>query len=242
MATASEVMAFAGKWVGYSRYEDPEQGTVFGRWYAKLTNSPWFGTTGVPYCMMFVTCCLYLGTFEQKAKCIGTPSAGCTGSMKLARNSGKLKHIEAGSFGDVVYFDWSRGGYWSDNADHVGFIRSVDNVNRIAYTREGNVSGCVKDCVRSFADIVGCVTPEYSGSAPSKEDEVYGFPTIQRGSVGDAVKLVQSALNIRQGSEFWVDGEFGSYTDSEVRRWQRNHNLIVDGIVGAQTWPSILGK
>ena len=166
MATASEVMAFAGKWVGYSRYNDPEEGTVFGRFYAKLTNSPWFGKTGVFYCMMYVTYCLFLGTFEQKAKCVGTPSAACSPSMRAARAAGKLKHIEAGSFGDVVYFDWSRGGYTSNNADHVGFIRWVDNVNRLAYTREGNVSGCVKDCVRDYADIVGCVTPDY------EEDEV----------------------------------------------------------------------
>lgn len=238
MATASEVMAFAGKWVGYSRYDDPEQGTVFGRWYAKLTNSPWFGYTGVYYCMMYVTYCLYLGTFEQKAKCIGTPSAGCTGSMKLARNSGKLKHIEAGSFGDVVYFDWSRGGYWSDNADHVGFIRWVDNVNQIAYTREGNVSGCVKDCVRDFADIVGCVTPEYE---EPEEDKVYSFALIKKGSTGNEVKLAQAALNIRDGAGLLVDGEFGDITEGAVKAYQRKKGIHPDGMVGKKTWPALLG-
>ncbi|MBP3883861.1 MAG: CHAP domain-containing protein [Olsenella sp.] len=166
MATASDLMAVAGREVGYSRYADPEQGTKYGRWYAELTGSPWFGTTGVPYCMMFVSWCLA----QVKTGCVGTPSAACSPSMRAARAAGKLKHIEAGSFGDVVYFDWSRGGYTSNNADHVGFIRWVDTVNRLAYTREGNVSGCVKDCVRDFADIVGCVTPDYEEDEVTNED------------------------------------------------------------------------
>ncbi|MBR1829871.1 MAG: CHAP domain-containing protein, partial [Atopobiaceae bacterium] len=153
MATAKEVMDFAGKYVGYSRYADPEQGTVFGRWYAQLTSTPWFGTTGVAYCAMYVTMCLYLGKLSDPVKCIGFPTAACSPSMRAARSAGKLKRVQDGKLGDVIYFDWSRGGYTSDNADHVGFVRSVDAASKLVYTREGNVSGMVKDCVRNFADV-----------------------------------------------------------------------------------------
>lgn len=40
MATAKQVLAREAAEIGYSRWDDPEQGTKYGRWMAKLTGSP----------------------------------------------------------------------------------------------------------------------------------------------------------------------------------------------------------
>ncbi|MFD8636976.1 peptidoglycan-binding protein [Streptomyces sp. NPDC059533] len=43
----------------------------------------------------------------------------------------------------------------------------------------------------------------------------------------------------QRGGAF-VDGVFGAHTDSAIRRFQRNHNLDPDGIVGPRTWERLL--
>ena len=56
---------------------------------------------------------------------------------------------------------------------------------------------------------------------------------LKRGSKGNDVKAVQTALKIE------ADGIFGVITEFSVKAFQRDHNLVVDGIVGDQTWASL---
>lgn len=69
--------------------------------------------------------------------------------------------------------------------------------------------------------------PGAAGSPPA------GRPTIQRGSSGDAVKLVQRWLGLAQ------DGIFGPATEAKVRWYQQMKGLTVDGIVGPKTWATM---
>ena len=64
-------------------------------------------------------------------------------------------------------------------------------------------------------------------------DGIY-FPDVQA-----QVKELQTELGF---SKTLVDGKFGANTDAAVRRFQLNHGLPVDGIVGEQTWYALLGK
>ena len=233
--TASALIAVAAKEVGYNRYEDPEQGTKYGRWYAALTKSPWFGTTGVPYCAMFVSWCLH----QLSIACLGCPTASCTsGLLTSARRAGKLLRCSELAAGDLILFSWTGGGYYAAEADHVGIV--VANHGTWLETIEGNVSGCVKRCTRYPSNVVGGIRPSFD--AEPKEEDVYNFKTVRLGSSGNEVMLLQSALNIRQGSGFALDGEFGPYTQSEVKRWQKAKGLYADGVCGPKTWPTVLGK
>ena len=54
-----------------------------------------------------------------------------------------------------------------------------------------------------------------------------------------SVKVVQEKLNSIQGADLDVDGYFGSQTTAEVRTFQRNRGLVVDGIVGSNTWRAL---
>lgn len=71
---------------------------------------------------------------------------------------------------------------------------------------------------------------------PSKHprDQVGQF--LQKGHTGPAVSGVQKKLGIA------TTGTFNDQTKTRVERYQRNHGLAVDGIVGAQTAASLLGK
>ncbi|HKY05973.1 MAG TPA: N-acetylmuramoyl-L-alanine amidase [Blastocatellia bacterium] len=63
-----------------------------------------------------------------------------------------------------------------------------------------------------------------------------GRPTLRRGAIGQPVALV-SQVQKKLGIE--VDGNFGPKTEAAVRAFQRDHNLVPDGIVGPNTWAKL---
>lgn len=65
-------------------------------------------------------------------------------------------------------------------------------------------------------------------------------PQIQYGASGDDVKELQRRLNAN-GFQLDVDGVWGDNTESAVRKYQKQNGLAVDGIVGSNTWASLLG-
>lgn len=60
--------------------------------------------------------------------------------------------------------------------------------------------------------------------------------TISQGSTGDQVKYLQTYLQ-KDGyyNDLTIDGDFGTITTREVKRFQLGHSLTVDGIVGPQS-------
>ncbi|WP_051223218.1 peptidoglycan-binding domain-containing protein [Conexibacter woesei] len=60
---------------------------------------------------------------------------------------------------------------------------------------------------------------------------VAGAKPLKKGSHGVRVKVLQRDLGISP-----ADGIFGHGTYKAVRKFQRNHHLAVDGIVGTVTW------
>jgi putative chitinase len=58
---------------------------------------------------------------------------------------------------------------------------------------------------------------------------------LRRGSFGDSVKDLQELL-LAQGFQLSVDGDFGPATELAIRLFQKQHSLIIDGIVGRNTW------
>jgi peptidoglycan hydrolase-like protein with peptidoglycan-binding domain len=74
-----------------------------------------------------------------------------------------------------------------------------------------------------------------------------GLPVLKTGAMPETgptvVKHLQLMLNQRGGFPILVeDGEFGPSTETSVKHYQQNENLAVDGVVGKQTWTSLLSK
>lgn len=61
-------------------------------------------------------------------------------------------------------------------------------------------------------------------------------PLLRFGARGAAVTDLQMKLQAAGVFPHTVDGVFGSLTQTAVRNFQRQQGLIVDGIVGSQTW------
>jgi len=58
------------------------------------------------------------------------------------------------------------------------------------------------------------------------------------GAKGSDVEDLQKKLK-EKGYDVVVDGIFGQQTDAAVRKWQGDHKLVVDGVVGSITWSSL---
>lgn len=65
--------------------------------------------------------------------------------------------------------------------------------------------------------------------------------TLRQGSKRIEVELLQWTLN-DYGLKTEVDGIFGPKTDRNVRQYQQDKGLVVDGIVGIYTWVAIYAE
>lgn len=224
MMTGSQALALAQGYIGCDR-------SKFRSKYKAMTGVD-FGASA-DWCCGFASC-IVVGW--AGATLPGLPSLWCPDARRAATNAGREVSIAQARPGDVVYFEWSG----NDNADHVGIFESYSS--GVLTTIDGNVSNRVgrrsRVKGRDYRK-VWIVRPTY---AKEQEEEVYGFAQVKNGSSGNAVKLCQAALNIRSGAGLLVDGACGPVTVSAIKRWQQKVGLYQDGICGAKTWPTLLGK
>ena len=79
------------------------------------------------------------------------------------------------------------------------------------------------------------------GNHVPAQDIKTGWKTCRLGDSGENVREVQATLkaagykNSTGKKPIVVDGDFGATTDKRVRQYQKDHGLVVDGIVGPQT-------
>ena len=159
--------------------------------------------------------------------------------------------------GDVCMYAWSDDGKGecTSGADHVGIVTKVSGTT--FWVTEGNYSDSVKTRTMQVNGryIRGFGLPDYAGKAtgaassmPEINDaDVFASPKLRQLKKGvkdgGDVKAVQTLLIVggyscgTQGA----DGSFGNSTDAAVRKYQSDHGLTADGVVGAVTWGRLLG-
>ena len=158
--------------------------------------------------------------------------------------------------GDVCMYAWSDDGKGecTSGADHVGIVTKVSGTT--FWVTEGNYSDSVKTRTMQVNGryIRGFGLPDYAGKAtgvassmPEINDaDVFVSPKLRQLKKGvkdgGDVKAVQTLLIVggyscgTQGA----DGSFGNSTDAAVRKYQSDHGLTADGVVGAVTWGRLL--
>ena len=72
------------------------------------------------------------------------------------------------------------------------------------------------------------------------ESHALTLPDLQIGSTGDAVILLQAALNVRGYSCGKADGIFGAKTQSAVNAFKRDSKLETNGIVDKEMWEKVM--
>jgi hypothetical protein len=185
MGTVDDALRIARGEIGYWRYSDPEPGTKYGRWYARLTGSGYFGESGVPYCAMFVSWVMA----SAGVPCAGLPGSYCPSIEAAARRAGATVGARQARPGDLVLFDWGGDGV----CDHVGIVES--NPGSYLVTIEGNTSrggagsqgngGWVARRTRRYGVVRVCVRPNYGAKASTvtKHTAAAAAPAAEEGDV-----------------------------------------------------------
>lgn len=246
-----KLIAWANAQVGYregvnnwNKYADnADLRTLYG-W--KPQNEPWCDTfvdTG------FIECFGLELASKLTYQPIGKGSAACRYSAGFY--SAHEAFFQTPQVGDQVFF------YYDNGINHTGVVTQV-GMGAIT-TVEGNSSDMVAR--RTYAinstHIAGYGRPDWSvvisetekttlpetAAAETPTAKISGLPDLQRGDNGNTVKAAQILLNGRGCSVgIWgCDGDFGRGTEAAVLDYQRKSGLEADGIIGAQTWASLLG-
>lgn len=122
---------------------------------------------------------------------------------------------------------------WEDEHSQIGAYDVLDNAIRNAKAADCKVydEGGVQVWPTDTAETVTVPTIQITASQLSK------------GCKGDTVKALQGALIARgyDCGKYGADGDFGAGTDAAVRKLQADYGLSVDGIVGKDTWGTVMG-
>lgn len=172
MASANKVLSIAAGEVGYSRWDDPQAGTKYGRAFAEKVGNSYYGNSGVPYCCMFVWWVL-----DQAGMTVpGMPTASCTALRNACANAGMIVPKMSAQPGDIVIFDWP--GSRDGANDHVGFVEL--NKGNYIQTIEGNTSsgasgsqgngGVVARRTRDWSVVQDVIRPAYGSDKPLPDD------------------------------------------------------------------------
>lgn len=87
------------------------------------------------------------------------------------------------------------------------------------------------------------IIAKYYETKKTENTEVVKLPILRKGNKGASVKALQILL-IGYGyscGSTGADASFGGKTESAVKTYQTKNKLVVDGIVGKNTWNKLLG-
>lgn len=204
-----------------------------------------------PWCAAFVVACFGENCYHDLIPCV----ASCDQMISYFKQWGNWHgRNEAIVPGDIIFYDWDKNG----SSDHVGIVvkNNIGNLNII----EGNKSDSVGYRSIRVGDptIIGFGRPNYDSGVNSTiipinqysryydrfsysdRKVIFSLPLLQQGSTGVYVRVLQVFLKFRNGFDLEVDGEFGDQTKDAVLNWQLIKNLETDGVVGRETWSSLL--
>lgn len=227
-------------WNKYAEYLDS---------YAGFYNGP---KNGYAWCdifcdFLFVYCFGIQVGREMLCQPMNSAGAGCLYSAQYYKSAGQWV-TNSPQPGDQIFFTYSAGEY-----SHTGIVEQVngDTVTTI----EGNTSDMVgrrnynigNPVIAGYgrprwelASKVGSTTPTVpSQTTPAQSQPVETL--IRKGAKGAKVKELQENL-MKLGYDLgkWgADGDFGNDTFEAVKKFQEDHNLEVDGIVGKNTREAI---
>jgi len=127
---------------------------------------------------------------------------------------------------------------WFWNAKNLNPIADTDDVTKMTKIINGGNIGLADRQARysKAMHVLGSpVTLKVVEDTDDNDDvDVSDIGTLRKGSKGDGVKMMQSALGIA------ADGAFGPGTEKALKVWQAKNGLTADGIAGPMTLAKLL--
>ena len=126
-----------------------------------------------------------------------------------------------------------------------GYV-DVNNFNDNILLSNTNISATVTIEVNNWIGSLQeeCNNQGFSNQATDNiagQNTLKGCPKLRQGANGDITRLLQEKLVSLGYDTNGIDGDFGGGTYSAVIAYQGNNGLGQDGVVGRNTWRSLLG-
>lgn len=123
-----------------------------------------------------------------------------------------------------------------------GCIRMYDNEVEWLFARiKVNTTVVITTSTKAFNTIAKANGYKVTGTNTNPSIPSTNVGILKLGNRGTTVKSLQKKLTSLGYSTKGIDGIFGYHTDQAVRRFQKDHHLNVDGIVGAATIKALGG-
>lgn len=239
--TINNFISVAERFLGV-REGTPQHSIILALYNSSKPKNEYEMTMNDPWCAAFVGAvsggCGLQNTIPVSAHC---------GRLEEALKANGAIKVLSPHRGDIALFDWNGDGKYDD---HTGIV--VASGEHSVRTIEGNKNDMVayRDfSIRSTPVIF--YRPNWEGKVQSPEpvqwekyreyyseltwdekNEIKTFPMLQVGSRGIYVKILQDQLGLQP------DGNFGDETNEQLRLYQKEKQLEVDGVCGRQTWSS----
>jgi hypothetical protein len=246
-----------------------ELGTIEGPKDNETKYGKWTGVNFQPWCQSFVSWCAFTSGLDAK-KYPKTASTVAAADWFKKNDRWADARNDDPTPGDWIFFDFPDDGV--NRISHVGIciknngdgtIQVIEgNTSGTSKGDQRNGGMCVEK-TRAYVKnkkgilnaVVGWGRPVYVGeenipllskagaSAPAKSTpapvstvEKKQFKPFKVGSKGESVKKLQELLGIN------ADGDFGSGTEKEVKKFQKASRLPVTGIVDQATLKALRAK
>lgn len=122
---------------------------------------------------------------------------------------------------------------YNSNKSHVGVYVGGEDVIEARGHAYGVVRSKITDKRWKFWSDYFCC--DYSDQKKEVDEVKYNeLEVCRKGSKGDAVRAIQSNVRVT------VDGVFGTNTEVAVKKFQKEHGLTADGVVGEKTWKALI--
>jgi len=97
-----------------------------------------------------------------------------------------------------------------------------------------SIPGCGSSTT-GFSTASGVSCAGNIGTVTTTTSYNFGTVTLKLGSRGAAVKELQRFLNDKLNLGLKLDGILGAKTIAVIKKWQKDHNLVADGLIGNKT-------
>lgn len=196
--------------------------------------SGWDGAS----CSETACCISYLAGNLSKIY-VSNYAAGLVAKFKMF---GRFGHEPV--LGAFIWFDYKDG----QGASHTGRVVEVGATT--IKTIEGNINNQVvsRTYYKDSPYIYGYGYPNYTDEDidMTYQEKMFlseGIKDVALSKGCDYPNLVTFVQNYLQYYGYYdgtVDGDFGTYTESAVKKWQKERGLYVDGIIGQYSWAEIM--
>ena len=124
---------------------------------------------------------------------------------------------------------------WTDNK---GF-GAWQSCQILQYSSKGQLAGYQGYLDLNKAYISSDEWMMYARGEIEQTEPITKYPLLKKGDKNEYVRHWQMFLNLNGYACGNADGIFGVKTEAAVKKWQKDHGLTVDGIIGPKTWASL---